>query len=255
MSVVHFGKVIRGFKSISSTQDEARRHAEAVGIATAGTILMTSDQTAGRGRQGRVWYAPPGSNLSQTMIGAPVPLSELWQLPFVVGVALHDALIQIAPDAEIRLRFPNDVHITGKKVAGILIETAAGLDVPSGMTLPLIGVGVNVCGDTRAFPPEVAVRATTLEAATGQIVRVNTVGNSLCRALNIRWTEWQETDGFPKILALWKERWDMDARRVFSLEGEMISCYVRDVTVDGNVRIELPDGSSRTIPVPQIVLG
>jgi len=255
MSSVTFGTILHGLKSTLSTQDDARRLVESDGISAAGTVYLTSDQTAGRGRQGRVWHAPPGANLSQTMIGAPVPLAELWQLSFVTGVAVHDALCEVVPETSSRLRFPNDVQIGGKKVAGILVETATGPGVPSGTAIPLIGVGVNVCGPTDALPPEVAVRATTLEAATGRFIHTGLVGGYLNRAMTLRWREWRAENGFASIVIAWRERQDIEARRLFFLDGENLSCRVLDITVDGFALLELPDGSQRSLPIPQIILG
>jgi len=255
MSFVTFGTVLHGLKSTPSTQDDARRIVESEGVSATGTVYLTSDQTAGRGRQGKAWHAPPGANLSQTMIGAPVPLTELWHLSFVAGVAVQDALHEVAPEIAPRLRFPNDVQIGGKKVAGILVEMATGPGVPSGTAMPLIGIGVNVCGPTDALPPEVAVRATTLEAATGRLIHTGIVGGYLNRALSIRWREWRAENGFESIVAAWRERQDTEARRLFILDGESVSCRVLDITVDGLALLELPDSSRRSQPIPQIILG
>ena len=256
MSTLHFGRTIISGREMTSTQDRAREIAEQGGASVAGRLVMTQFQTAGRGRHGRTWHAPPGANVIHTYIGRPVALAELWQVAFVAGLAAADAIARFAPPETVSLRFPNDVLIGGKKACGVLIETVcAAPDVPPGYALPLIGIGINVRGSVDALPPEVAVRATTLEAATGQVFAVGIVGAELTRALSERWNEWRSGDGFAGSLAAWHARHDGAGRRLFELSGESVSCRVLRVSEDGFATLELPSGETRRVAVPQIVLG
>ncbi len=128
-------------RSVGSTNARARELAE--GGAPHGTLVTASEQTAGRGRQGRTWVTPPG-----TAIAASVILRTFDDLlPLRAGLAVAD----LAGDAA-RVKWPNDVLLDGRKVAGILVEARAP-------DWAVVGIGVNVTG----VPPEVADIATSLE--------------------------------------------------------------------------------------------
>jgi BirA family biotin operon repressor/biotin-[acetyl-CoA-carboxylase] ligase len=128
-------------RSVGSTNARARELAE--GGAPHGTLVTASEQTAGRGRQGRTWVTPPG-----TAIAASVILREFDDLlPLRAGLAVAD----LAGGAA-RVKWPNDVLLDGRKVAGILVEARAP-------EWAVVGIGVNVV----SVPPEVADIATSLE--------------------------------------------------------------------------------------------
>ncbi|MBC8136811.1 MAG: biotin--[acetyl-CoA-carboxylase] ligase [Fibrella sp.] len=255
MSTLRFGRETYNMNTLPSTQDAARSLAEHHGSSVAGAIYSTPHQTAGRGRQGRTWFAPPGANVVMTLIGDSVALAELWQVSFVAALAAADAIVSAAPGVPVHLRFPNDVLLSGKKVCGILVETATGPGVPPGTAMPLIGVGINVRGGTDALPPEVAVRATTIQAETGSEIAVAHVGGLLAEAFTTRWNEWREVDGFSSTLAAWHAYHDTNARRTFVLDGTSVLCRVIGVSPDGDATIELPDRTRRTIPVAHVLFG
>lgn len=215
---------------------------------------MAQFQTAGRGRHGRTWYAPPGANVIHTYIGRPVALAELWQVAFVAAVALADAVTAFAEGVPVRLRFPNDLLLRGKKVAGVLVETATGADVPNGFAMPLIGIGINVLGTVDALPPEVVVRATTMESETGMAFSTGFMGGHLMLALTKRWNEWRTGDGIVSVLAAWHGYHDPEARRMFTLPDGDALCRVVSVLPDGTATLELADGSRRVIPVSHVLL-
>lgn len=106
------------------------------------TILLAQTQTRGRGRLGRHWYSPPG-NLYMTLIKTlTVPGTHLSQLSLVIGLAVHRALKKLIPaEHHIAVKWPNDLLINGKKIAGILIETDS--DPRSNKIVCYIGIGLN----------------------------------------------------------------------------------------------------------------
>jgi BirA family biotin operon repressor/biotin-[acetyl-CoA-carboxylase] ligase len=127
-------------RSVGSTNAKARELADAG--APHGTLVTASEQTAGRGRQGRSWVTPPG-----TAIAASVIVREFDDLlPLRAGLAVAD----LAGGAA-RVKWPNDVLLDGRKVAGILVEARAP-------DWAVVGIGVNVV----SVPPEVADIATSL---------------------------------------------------------------------------------------------
>jgi BirA family biotin operon repressor/biotin-[acetyl-CoA-carboxylase] ligase len=143
-----FGTPRLHLRLTDSTNTRARELAAAG--APHGTLVTASEQSAGRGRQGRTWTAPAGrALLCSVVIRDPPPLTSL-----LAGVATADA---VGPEA--RLKWPNDVYVERRKVAGILVEGRP----QEGWGI--IGVGVNVAVAADSFPAELAGRAGTLGLA------------------------------------------------------------------------------------------
>ncbi len=250
-----FGERLLVLGQTASTQDDAKRLVETRGAEAAGTAVYTEHQTAGRGRFGRAWHAPRGANVCLTVIAGPVPFAQLWRVTFVTGVAVADALCEFATDTDVRLRFPNDILLNGKKVGGILVEAESGSGIPAGTSLPLIGIGINVRGDTDVMPPDVAVRATTIARETGATLPLADVRDTILRSLSATWEDWSGGGSFASILARWDALHDRDSRRIFILDGEPVSCRVNHISEEGHALIELPDGATRRASVSQIILG
>jgi BirA family biotin operon repressor/biotin-[acetyl-CoA-carboxylase] ligase len=140
-----FGTPRLHLRRTDSTNTRARELAAAG--APHGMLVTTAEQSAGRGRQGRSWMAPPGQSLLASVVVRDPPLL----MSLRAGVATAEAV-----GAGAQLKWPNDVHVDGRKVAGILVEgrPQEGWGV--------IGVGVNVAVAPEAFPAELADRAGTL---------------------------------------------------------------------------------------------
>jgi BirA family biotin operon repressor/biotin-[acetyl-CoA-carboxylase] ligase len=145
-----FGSPRRHFRNTDSTNARARELAEA-GAAN-GTIVTADEQSAGRGRQGRSWFAPPGSALLYSAILRPADPGDRPLLPLSVPLALADAVEALAP-VRCEVKWPNDVWIDGRKVGGVLIEGKPG-------SWAIVGVGLNVAVDE--FPEELRDTATSV---------------------------------------------------------------------------------------------
>jgi len=142
--------------STTSTNDEAK-HAAKDG-APGGSTWVAEQQTAGRGRQGRAWVSPRGENLLfSVLVRVTCPPSRLPPIALAAGLAVRDALVLAAPEAAPKIKWPNDVLIDEKKVAGVLVEAVTA---GSRVQAVVIGVGINV--HTRDFPADIADRATSL---------------------------------------------------------------------------------------------
>ncbi len=146
--------------STTSTNDEAK-HAAKDG-APSGSTWVAEQQTAGRGRQGRAWVSPRGENLLfSVLVRVTCPPSRLPPIALAAGLAVRDALALAAPDASPKIKWPNDVLIDGRKVAGVLVEA---ITAGSRVQAVIIGAGINV--HTRDFPADFADRATSLALAS-----------------------------------------------------------------------------------------
>jgi BirA family biotin operon repressor/biotin-[acetyl-CoA-carboxylase] ligase len=142
-------------EKVSSTNDDLRELAEK-GMA-GGLVLIAEEQTAGRGRRGADWFSPRGESLAFSVLLRPVAAKRFWsRLSLAAGLAVAEELEKFVPLAEIK--WPNDVLIGGKKIAGILVE--AGAD------FVIVGIGINVNTDT--FPE--ALAATSLKVECGRPV-------------------------------------------------------------------------------------
>ena len=143
---------------IASTSDEAKRLA-AEG-APAGTLVWARVQTAGRGRQGRAWISPAGNFYASLILRPPVSVASAAQLGFVAALAVADACLAFAPEAALSLKWPNDVLLSGRKLAGLLLESQSHGD--GALDWLVLGIGINLA----TYPVEVEYPATAL-AATG----------------------------------------------------------------------------------------
>jgi BirA family biotin operon repressor/biotin-[acetyl-CoA-carboxylase] ligase len=141
------------YETIGSTNDEARRLAAS---GETGPLWITADeQTAGRGRRGRVWVSPKGNLMSTLLLNPRAPLAECAQLSFVSAVADSDAVAHYTPEAEVKVKWPNDVLANGRKISGILLESASTGAEPYFVA---IGIGINLAH----FPPDTEFPATSL---------------------------------------------------------------------------------------------
>ena len=129
------------YDTIGSTNDEAKRLAHD-GAASA-TIVWAEAQSAGRGRRGRGWVSPPG-NLYLSLLWRPdCPIADAAQLGFVAALAMADALDGLVPAGlKLRYKWPNDILLDGKKIAGILLESETSGNATANFVV--IGVGVNL---------------------------------------------------------------------------------------------------------------
>ena len=131
-----------------------------------GTVIVADHQTAGRGRRGRSWESPPGAGLYFSYISRPsvAANASLSLLTLAAGVGVRNG-VRAATGLAAHLKWPNDVLAGRRKLGGILAE---GTGIGSAGQAVVIGVGVNVRAS--AYPPDVAVRATSLEGELGRAV-------------------------------------------------------------------------------------
>lgn len=153
------------YAEATSTNDLARDHA--TNGADEGTLVVADYQAAGRGRKGRVWFAPPGTSLLCSLIlRPPSSVAHSAWLTLAGGIAVVDALSELT-DLQPRLKWPNDVLIGGLKVAGVLAESFR----EGNGTVCVLGVGINVNQQVEQFPSELADQATSLALQAGREYR------------------------------------------------------------------------------------
>jgi BirA family biotin operon repressor/biotin-[acetyl-CoA-carboxylase] ligase len=140
----------------SSTNDEANAVAKAG--APHGALVITDHQKSGRGRVGRTWFSPPNANLTFSLVLRPdIPVDRLSAITLAIGLAVADAVARFVDSAAVSIKWPNDVLVRSRKVAGILVETSLSGDRCDHV---VAGIGVNVL--QKEFDPSIEGIATSI---------------------------------------------------------------------------------------------
>jgi BirA family transcriptional regulator, biotin operon repressor / biotin---[acetyl-CoA-carboxylase] ligase len=186
------------FETVGSTNAEAIERARS-GERRA-VWIVAQRQTAGRGRRGRNWVSEPGNLYASLLLSDPAAGNAVSGICFVAAIALHDALIEsahgLAP-AQLKLKWPNDVLLDGRKLAGILVE-GASLDQGA---VAAVGFGVNCTH----HPAGTEFPATDLQTA-GYVIEPTSLLSALGRTMNARLAEWRRGENFVAIRAAWLSR-------------------------------------------------
>lgn len=220
---------LRYYPSIRSTNDEAL--AWATEGAADFSLIVADEQTAGRGRAGRRWYTPAGAALAFSLILRP-STDEQAYLSRTVGLAAVSLALALEQRAlHPQIKWPNDVLLSGRKVAGILVETVWTGEQAD---CQVIGMGVNVL--RASVPPAELLQfpATSLEEALGQPVERETLLHDILAQL----LEWRPRLSSPDLLHAWEER--------LAFRGEEIQVWTgEDRPLQGQCIGLEPDGSLR----------
>lgn len=161
LATAHFGRTVSYHDAIETTQVAARALAE--DGAAHGTLVVAEQQTHGRGRLSRHYVSLRGGVWATLIVRRPFPPPSLSLVSLAAGVAVAEAIRDQA-DLPVTLKWPNDVLIAGRKVAGTLIELAAE---ENAIHYLLVGTGINVNFETEALPAELWPIATTIQAEAG----------------------------------------------------------------------------------------
>ncbi len=191
------GYGLKTFDVIESTNEEARRLADA---GEPGPVwISAARQTAGRGRRGRAWDSPTGNLAATLMLRPSRPAGECAQLSFAAAIAACDMLQGFAPDVPMRVKWPNDILASGRKITGILLESASqGGPVPAWLA---IGIGVNLA----THPDGTETPATSLKALGAPVPTADDALLSLA-AHFAGWYEAWSVQGFAALRDAWLAR-------------------------------------------------
>ncbi len=234
---------------VESTQVEAFRLA-AEG-ASDRTVVIAEYQRAGRGRRGRAWEAEPSLGLLASVVIRPRGPAAVWPLlSLATSVAVAETLAGVAGLAA-RLKWPNDVLVGGRKIAGILLESrpgaGAGGAAPGGappgheaadLAGPVIVAGIGINVGQRAFPRALAEQATSVWLETGRDVEREALLSALLEAFD-HWRARLEAEGFGPVRARWLALADTIGRMV-TVDG--LVGWALDLDVDGALLVR--DGAA-----------
>ena len=229
------------FESLPSTNTEAARQA-ALG-APEGLCVVAREQTAGRGRRERTWVSPKDAGLYVSVVLRPALAPRDWPLiTLAAALAAREALAD-ACGLEADIKWPNDLQAGGRKLCGILAETAEGT---RGRAV-ILGVGVNL--NERAFPEELRDNATSVESQTGRAPDAERLLAALIQRLAARYEMLHAPDGAGRIVADWESNSSYaHGRRVrVALATETFDGTTRGLAPDGALRVETDEGDVRIV--------
>jgi BirA family biotin operon repressor/biotin-[acetyl-CoA-carboxylase] ligase len=229
------------FDSLPSTNTEAARQA-ALG-APEGLCVVAREQTAGRGRRERSWVSPKDAGLYLSVVLRPAFEARLWPLiTLAAALAVREALTE-ACGLEADIKWPNDLLAGGRKLCGILAETAEG----SRGRAVVLGVGVNL--RRGSFPPEISDTATSVEEQTGRAPDAEGLLEALTRSLARYYQTLHAQGGAGEVLRDWQRNSTYaHGRRVrVALAGETFEGTTRGLDPDGALRVETDGGRIRTV--------
>jgi BirA family biotin operon repressor/biotin-[acetyl-CoA-carboxylase] ligase len=215
------------------TVDSTQRHAAALAAegAVDGTAVVADTQTQGRGRRGRVWLDTPGQSLLLSVVlRTSLPIARLPTLSIAAGVAVAEALIECGVDA--RLKWPNDVVVGGRKIAGVLLERHGDVVI--------LGLGVNVA--QTSVRSQLTAQATSVAIEGGHADR-DAVLAAVLAAL-ARWRARLEREGFDPVRARWTALASMLGRRV---TADAVAGTAIGLDDDGALLVETGTGAARVL--------
>ncbi len=231
------GRNILYYRTLPSTMDFAKKLArEGIGE---GTVVLCDEQTEGRGRQGRKWFASPSSSILMSVIFRPA-LEHLPQINMLASLAI---VLTIEKVARIKstIKWPNDVLINGKKVAGILME-----NVFEGEALhaAIVGMGLNISLDVLAYP-EIASIATSLSSEAGRDFHRDDILRTLLEQMDVLY---QAVERNEDVYHRWLAHVETLGKTVRIKLGKSVEeGLAQSINPDGSITLRRADGSLVTI--------
>ena len=232
----------RVFASVDSTLSEAVRLAPDL---RGPMWILALEQTSGRGRRGRAWSMPKGYFAATLVMPVTEEPGVVALRSFVMSLALYDAFRAAGvEEARLALKWPNDVLLSGGKVAGILLESGPH---PSGGLWMAVGIGVNL-----AIAPPVHGRRVTALADHASTLTPEAGLTRLVDAFERYRRRW-EVDGFDPIRTAWLSRaWGLGESCRASVNGVTVTGVFTDLLGNGALQLSLADGSSKTVSAGEV---
>lgn len=228
---------------VDSTNLAAQRALRLPEALPAGTVFLADEQTAGRGQGGNRWHATAGANLTLSVVAYPdhLAVDRLFALTQFTALAVMETVRKHLPDplaADVRVKWPNDVLVGERKIAGILVQNALrGPKIQSS----LIGIGLNV--NEKSFPDSLAQRATSLRLLKGEAYDRDAVQRTLFEAIERYYALTFKREG---QLARAYHDWlfGREKPRAYRIKatGQSMSALVKGVKPDGRLQLVSEEG-------------
>jgi len=240
MKKIVIGSSVRHYATVSSTNDVALELASAGAVE--GTVVRADEQQRGRGRIGRSWNSGAGKGLYLTVILRPeIPVSALGLLSLAAGASVREALRGIS-GLEGTIKWPNDVLVSGKKIAGVLIESRAGV---SGISNLLLGIGINTDWEEADLKGEFRIPPTAVNLETGSPAQTELLFSSSLTALDRFYREVCSGE-CRRLLRAVSEQLDGKGRNAtLSLPDRRVNGILEGITPDGGLILKTETGAER----------
>jgi len=241
LATEQIGRAFQYQPVVGSTMDVARTAAQ--DGAPHGYTVLADEQTAGRGRFARRWIAPAGANLTFTILVRP-DRAVLERLSIVAALAVAGG-VQRVTGVEPRFKWPNDVHVDERKLAGILVEAAYIGDTPA---FALVGIGLNVNAETSTVA-EISAIAVSLRDLLGVPVE----REPLLAAVLASFEYWYERASEGQIVDDWAARLTTIGRQItVSFAGTIEHGVAESVTESGALCLRRTDGTVVVLPAGEV---
>ena len=203
-------------------------------------MIIADRQTLGRGRLGRSWHSEPGSGLYiSTLLRPPLPPESLACITLMAGVATASTLQQHAP---VKLKWPNDILLNGKKLAGILCEY-----VPKRDTLPAIIVGIGINLNHTHFPKNIQESATSLQLETGITADRTDIAFNLLQNLDSEYEKFRQGKR-ENLIQKWTEQTDMFGKTITVYQkGNSLVGKALGLDPHGKLILQTPQGDQKVL--------
>jgi len=236
------GKTIHHFHTLDSTNSKA--YQLALDGAEEGEVVVAESQEKGRGRLGRQWFSPPFLNLYLSVILRPkIPPHQASLITLMAAIATADAIQKFSGFLPL-IKWPNDILLRNRKVAGLLNEINSEMDR---IHFVILGIGINLNMDEKMFSKEIRTVATSLKREMGQTISRKAFLQSLLQELE-KWYTIFMKQGSAFILKAWRDRAHLKGRRVkVTSFGETLGGIAVDVDSDGALILETADGKRKRV--------
>ena len=236
-----FGHPLYFFKTIASTNDYARELAAR--DSPEGTLVISEEQTAGRGRMGKSWISPAGTGLWISLVLRPTfPPSQGPLITPMTAVAVAGAIREVT-GLSAGIKWPNDIIINERKAAGILMESSAGA---RSIRHIIVGIGINV--NTEEFPEEIREKATSLRICSGNKISRMEILISVIRQLE-RLYSFVTPGGDPDIILKRYRSWSVTIGRMITADraGKKLTARALDITATGGLLVRDQTGMTEEL--------
>jgi BirA family biotin operon repressor/biotin-[acetyl-CoA-carboxylase] ligase len=244
------GREVVYFEATDSTNRQARETALRGG--KEGLVVIADFQSRGKGRMGRPWSSPPGANLCfSTILRPSIPPHRAPQLTLLAGISCAQALIK-ATGLDVRIKWPNDIFLNGKKIAGILAEMEGN---PSELLFVILGIGVNVNWAGEDIPGPLREIATSLQAEAGHEFERASIASGVLAELEKNYAFFL-TEGFSENM---REEWNrlsgaLEKRATVSFLDKKISGKILGLDKDGALLLLDEEGKTQRFIVGDVSL-
>lgn len=231
------GEHVIRLKEVDSTQNELKQRIVAK-EASEGSLVVATSQSRGRGMLENAWESEPGANLLFSFMWVPdfLPVSSQFMLTKTVSLAMADFVASIVPEKKVRIKWPNDIYVDDRKIAGILIENSI---MGGTFQYSVIGIGLNVnqCDFSPSLPNPVS-----LCQLTSLPLRLDDCLEQICTMLKIRYSQLKSdhsTLNNDYLSALYRINTIAD----FHYQGKVITAKIFGVSEFGMLQLQQQDGA------------